>query len=60
MDRTEASDAFDAGSIPVGCTALGRNRCIQEIYPNGILKRYEEKQKQNERPCGPLGSLTTT
>lgn len=32
MDRTEASDAFNAGSIPVECTIRAR-----EGFPQGIV-----------------------
>ena len=37
MDRTEASDAFDAGSIPVGCTMNKEN------------KNMKKKKKSKER-----------
>ena len=40
MDRTEASDAFNAGSIPAGCIITNYGRCIME---------YNKKQKSEER-----------
>ncbi len=32
MDRTEASDAFNAGSIPVGRSFGSRNRGFRELF----------------------------
>lgn len=43
MDRTEASDAFNAGSIPVGCIITNHGRCIMEY------KKNQKKQEQKER-----------
>ena len=40
MDRTEASDAFNAGSIPAGCIITNYGRCIME---------YNKKQTKEER-----------
>ena len=40
MDRTEASDAFNAGSIPAGCIITNYGRCFME---------YNKKQKQEDR-----------
>lgn len=36
MDRTEASDAFNAGSIPVGCI----------LHHSDFFKRYGDRMKE--------------
>lgn len=40
MDRTEASDAFNAGSIPAGCIITNYGRCFMN---------YNKKQKKEDR-----------
>ena len=37
MDRTKASDAFNAGSIPVGRTDLGSYICFRDINRKSFL-----------------------
>ena len=46
MDRTEASDAFNAGSIPVGCIITNNGRCFMEYNKN--QKREERKERFHE------------
>ena len=46
MDRTRASDAFNAGSIPVGCIITNNGRCIMEYNKN--QKKQERKERFSE------------
>ena len=49
MDRTKASDAFNAGSIPVGCICITLDMCVT------ILKDGKYESKQSEQTWGGQG-----
>ena len=48
MDRTKASDAFNAGSIPVGCTVhhlvFFRNFCRVRLWKEGLGMQRNKKK----------------
>ena len=45
MDRTQASDAFNAGSIPVGCILI----CAEGISQVGMEYEMDKKKKNNRQ-----------
>ena len=50
MDRTEASDAFNAGSIPVGCIfAIFRELFITRSEEKKVSRLIEERKRNDEK-----------